>query len=198
MKRLFRLALVMVFVLGGIATVSAFEQISARDAYIMLENENTYILDVRTPCEWRWVGHPGKDKCGDGEFLEGKVIHIPWKLWFFDPDAKKYVEELNKFFDEEVVRQFNPDDTLIIMCRSGNRSEDASDELEKSDSVRAAKRLEELDFYNIFNMTHGFEGGKDKCDYRTLKEGWKNKGLPYNYSYEGIWTLQQTGRSLAE
>jgi rhodanese-related sulfurtransferase len=191
------------------ATVSvASDDVNPSTAYYMLlDNPNTYILDVRTPAEWNWVGHPGVEKCyettcgaGDpvserGGFLEGKVINIPFKLWVFDPETKEYVEELNKFFDEEVVRQFSPDDTIIIMCRSGSRSKSAWDELEDP-THPAYKRLEELGFYNLYNMVGGFEGGTDKCCYRKKEAGWKNMGLPYNYSTEGIWIPQQKGRSL--
>jgi rhodanese-related sulfurtransferase len=205
MKRLYVLVLGILFILCGMATVSvAYVNVEPGEAYDMVANDtsnNTYILDVRTPAEWNWVGHPGKEICKDGSvrgnFLEGKVINIPFKLWVFDPETKQYVEELNKFFDEEVVRQFSPDDTIIIMCRSGSRSESASEELEDP-THPACKRLEELGFYSIYNMLEGFEGGKDDCGYRTLDAGWKNKGLPYNYSPEGIWIPQQKGRSLGK
>ena len=198
MKNLFGLALATIFlVLGIVLTASAFDNIGPQAAYDMLISENTYLLDVRTPSEWHWVGHPGQDKSGNGDFLDGKVINIPFKLWVYDPNSKEYTEEPNKFFDEEVARQFNSEDTIMLMCRSGSRSSNASEELENP-SHPACKRLEELGFYNIYNMAGGFEGGKDECGYRTLDAGWKNKGLPYNYSDNGIWIPQQKGRSLAE
>ena len=209
MKRLFGFALVLAFMFSGIATVFAYEEISPEEAYAMLadDNPNAYILDVRTPAEWYWVGHPGVEKCysskcGEGElalrgsFLEGKVIHIPWYLWEYVPQDKKYDRHIpNRFFDEEVVRQFDRGDIIIIMCRSGKRSVSALEEL-KDPTHPACKRLEELGFYDIHNMSGGFEGGKDNCCYREKNEGWKNTGLPYNYSDNGIWTPQQKGRSL--
>ena len=201
MKRLYVLVLGILFILCGMATVSAYEDISPQDAYKMIDpssstyNPNAYILDVRTPAEWKWVGHPGEDKCGNGAFIEGKVINIPWELWVFDPKTKQYSMELNKFFDEEVVRQFSPYDTVIIMCRSGIRSLSASKELEDP-THPSYKRLEELGYLSIYNMLRGFEGRTDSCGYRTLVEGWKNTGLPYNYNTEGIWIPRQEGRSL--
>ncbi|MCK4485885.1 MAG: hypothetical protein KAU38_03880 [Desulfobacterales bacterium] len=213
MKRLFSLALLTVFILASIGTVSAFENIFPGDAYDMLDPENTaykpdaYILDVRTPAEWYWVGHPGKDKCDNGAFLEEpvrKVINIPWYVWEYVPQDKKYDRKIpNRFFDEEVVRQFDPGDIIIVMCRSGKRSVSASEELEEP-THPACKRLEELGYYNIYNMLGGFEGGRNKatdpanCQHRTKDEGWKNKGLPYVDNDKGIWTPQQRGRSLAE
>jgi rhodanese-related sulfurtransferase len=217
MKRLCILILGAIFTLSSVATALAFDDILPENAYDMLNtestsnnpdnssnnpdnsssNSNTYILDVRTPDEYCWVGHPGEDNCGNGAFLVGKVVHIPFKLWVFDAKTQQYVKELNKFFDEEVVRRFNPGDTIILMCRSGGRSVDAANELE-ADSVRAAKRLEELDLYYIYNMIEGFEGGrnKDDCKHRTLEQGWKNKGLPYIDNDAGIWKPRQKGRSL--
>ncbi|MBW2162948.1 MAG: hypothetical protein JRF43_00465 [Deltaproteobacteria bacterium] len=200
MKRLFGFALVLVFMLSGIANVFAYEEISPEEANATLSsNPNAYILDIRTPEEWYYVGHPGKDKCGNGAFLEEpirKVINIPWELWEYVPQDKKYDRHIpNRFFDEEVVRQFDPDDTIIVMCRSGKRSEKATGEL-ASPSGPACKRLEELGFYNILDMSEGFEGGRDSCRHRTLNQGWKNKGLPYIDNNNGIWTPQQKGRSL--
>ncbi len=197
MKRLFGFAMLLLMMFMSSATIAlAFTDIYPEDAYDMVSNySNVYILDVRTPAEWNWVGHPGKDKCGNGDFLEERVVNIPWVLWEYVPQDKIYGEVPNKFFDEEVVRQFSPDDTIIIMCRSGGRSVSASNELE-SPTYPTHKRLQELGFYSIYNMLEGFEGGKDSCGYRTLYQGWKNKGLPYNFSSEGIWTPRQKGREL--
>lgn len=204
MKRPLALVLSTILLLlsGALAfSALAFENISPEDAYSMLNPDdqnyvsNTYILDVRTPAEWCWVGHPGEDKCHEGSFLTGKVINIPWVLWEFDPNTKEYTEVPNKFFDEEVARQFKPDDTIIIMCRSGVRSVAASTELEEP-SHPACKRLTELGYYRIYNMKGGFEGGTNNCGYRILDAGWKNKGLPYNCKAEGIWSPLQNGRSL--
>ena len=212
MKRLFGFVLVLALMLSGIATVFAYQEIGPEEAYDMLDpgsstyNHNAYILDIRTPEEWYYVGHPGKDKCDNGDFLEEptrKVINIPWELWKYVPQDKKYDRHIpNRFFDEEVVRQFDPGDIIIVMCRSGSRSEEASGELE-GPSGPACKRLEELGFYDIRDMSEGFEGGRNKddedpanCHHRTKDEGWQNKGLPYVDNDKGIWTPQQKGRSL--
>jgi rhodanese-related sulfurtransferase len=199
MKKLFGFALLLIMFVLSSTTVFAFTDIEPEDANDMLAyNPNTYILDVRTPAEWSWVGHPGKDKCGNGDFLEQptrRVINIPWVVWEYVPQNEEYGEAPNKFFDEEVVRQFSPGDTIIIMCRSGGKSVSAANELE-APTHPACKRLEELGFYDVYNMLEGFEGGKDEYGYRTLEAGWKNKGLPYNFSKEGIWVPHQEGRSL--
>lgn len=215
MKRLFTVALAVLFVFGLIGTVSARNDIPPENAYDMLDpssgsyDPDAYILDVRTQAEWYWVGHPGVEECCPGlecgkctnpdlrgSFLEGKVIHIPWYLWEYVPQDQQYDRRIpNAFFDEEVMRQFDEGDIIIIMCRSGKRSCSAYDELEDP-THPAYKRLEDLGSYTLYNMSGGFEGGKDDCCYRTKEEGWKNLGLPYNYSATGMWTPHQKGRRL--
>ena len=161
----------------------------------MLKDSDVYLLDVRTPEEWCWVGHPGpaKGECG-GEYLEGKVINVAYKIFVYDRAEKKYKTVVNKFFIKDATKAiedlgvFNP--VIITMCRSGHRSVSAGGEFEEPSkapwSVKAARILEELGI-KVYNMLTGFEGGKDECGYRTLKEGWKNLGLPYNYKVEGAY-----------
>jgi rhodanese-related sulfurtransferase len=204
MRKLFAVGLLLIVFLLSSTIVFAWENKLPEEAYALVSDPGTYILDVRTPAEWAWVGHPGKVTCKNGDvigaFLEEpirKVIHIPWLVWEYVPQNDRYEEVPNRFFDEEVLRQFSPDDIIIIMCRSGGRSVSASEEL--GDLTHPAfKRLERLGFNNdnVYNMVEGFEGGKDDCGYRTLDAGWKNKGLPYNFSKEGIWVPHQQGRSL--
>ena len=201
MKGLSKLATAFVLVFNALGTASAVEPIDATDAYNMLDpyndryEPNAYILDVRTPSEWYWVGHPGEAAdTNAGEFLEGKVVNIPFWFWEYDRKTDAYVlrDNVNKFFDAEVVRRFNPGDTLILMCRSGGRASLAGDELE-GPSQPASQRLEELGSYYVYNMKGGFES-VDKED-GTL--GWKLSNLPFNKSAVGIWKpSDQQGRSL--
>ena len=124
MKRLSLVAAALVLLLGGTTTVSAVDSITATDAYNMLDpksvtyNQDAYILDVRTPAEWKFVGHPGKAAgTSSGDFLEGKVLNIPFWLWEYAPNIDEYVfrDNVNKFFDAAVARQFSPGATIIIM-----------------------------------------------------------------------------------
>lgn len=129
-----------------------------------------FLLDVRTPEEWKWVGYPGKNKLGEGEELDGRVVKIDWRGGNFMPGV-----------DAAFVGM--PDDTIIItMCRSGKRSYDA------------AKALIDAG-YNVYSMSDGFEGDKNAQGYRIVN-GWKNasnnntnrsqytcKKLHYAYKY---------------
>jgi rhodanese-related sulfurtransferase len=77
MKKIFGLGVALAFFVGSAASVAAWEFISAQGAYTMLQQADTYLLDVRTPYEWYWAGHPGDDGTS-GAFLEGKVFNIPF------------------------------------------------------------------------------------------------------------------------
>lgn len=124
-----------------------------QDAFKMLQNPSTYLVDVRTIAEYVFVGHPEM------------AANIPFLFW----NEKTQKMEGNENFIEDIKARFKPEDTLILMCRSGGRS------------ARAIKVLEADGYENLFNMKFGFEGEKNPQGYR-LKNGWKNSGLPYTYS----------------
>lgn len=168
MKKLISTLSIAIFCAVFVTSAFAFENIYPVDAYAAATSDaDTYILDVRTIAEWQWVGHPGKNKLGDGAELDGKVVNISYKI------EKKGETILNPSFMNEINELFagNPNLTLITMCRSGKRS------------VAAATLLEAAG-YNVQNMVTGFQGGKDSNGYRTVN-GWALDGLPYSYSGAG-------------
>lgn len=166
---------------GMAMPAAAYENVSTAQAYELVMNGSTaaiaydsatvyYIVDVRTPEEWRWVGHPGVNKAGEGKGLDLKVFNvayqIDWKKQFVVNPS--FVNEINELFGsvkENVV--------LILMCRSGARS------------IAAANVLEPLG-YRVMNMVNGFEGGTDAKGYR-VRNGWKIDGMPYNFSALGAY-----------
>jgi len=190
MKKLFSLAASLVFVLCCAATASAWEDINATDAADMLAaNPDAYILDVRTVCEYKFVGH-----CA---VPEGQIKNIPFWMFEFDRATDEYlfyaggIANENKFFDEEVYRFFDPStDTIIVVCKTGGRAGMASTDLEDR-SEPAANRLEELGCFNVLRMKDGFVG-KPNADL-----SWLEAGLPVSTGYEGIWKPSDfKGRSL--
>ena len=67
-----------------------------------------------------------------------------------------------------------PDDTLLVMCRSGGRS------------AIAVNLLAKAGFTQVHNVIDGFEGDviKDPDSVflgQRLKNGWKNSGCPWTY-----------------
>lgn len=148
----------------------AFDNVTPTEAYILATSDsNVYILDVRTDAEWKWVGHAGKNKQGEGAALEGKVVNVAYKIdhkgsMIVNPS---FLSDVQGLFDE------NPNAVLITQCRSGDRSV-------------AAATLLESNGYQVKNMVTGFEGGTDMYGYRTVS-GWANDGLPYSYSATGAY-----------
>jgi len=55
----------------------------------------------------------------------------------------------------------------VLICRSGNRSVDAGEALEKSG------------FTDVYHVLHGFEGDLDVRHHRNSRNGWRFEGLPW-------------------
>jgi hypothetical protein len=82
------------------------------------------------------------------------------------PPSTLFSEELN------VTK---PDDTLLVMCRSGGRS------------AMAVNLLAKAGFKDVYNITDGMEGvtveDTDSVFYgMRMKNGWKNSGCPWTYN----------------
>ncbi len=150
-------------VLALVATFAyAFDEVTPTEAFNMATTDpDVYILDVRTSEEWKWVGHPGPNRLGEGILLEGKVLNIPIFFW----KHNQWVQ--NAAFLNRVKRAFedNPNVILITMCRSGGRAGYAAGVLE-------------AEGYQVYNMATGFQGDRDPRGYRVVN-GWLNDGLPY-------------------
>jgi rhodanese-related sulfurtransferase len=144
--------------------------VSPAEAYEMLQKdaEHTFLVDCRTRAEYQYVGHP-----------EG-AYNIPLLFLSSQAGAKGYVEVDNPDFAKELLARFNKDtDTLIILCRSGNRSCVACNE-----AIKAGFKEDK-----VFNMMGGFEGGKNKNKAsiyygKRWAGGWKLEGLPWTYAME--------------
>jgi len=162
------LLLLMAFSANAFAYVG---DVTPSEAAKMVADEGAFILDVRTPQEWNWVGHPGQNKAGDGDYLEGYVLNVAYEV-YHEGYSKGDVLIVNTQFVKDVKRLLDKNAVIITMCRSGSRS------------VKAADTLTGAGFINVYNMQTGFEGDKDNFGYRTMN-GWKVDGLPYNYSGVG-------------
>ena len=125
------------------------------EAFEMIQKnpEHTFLVDCRTRAEYPIVGHP-----------EG-AYNIPIR---FPPDGK------------DLQARFNPaTDTLIILCRSGNRSCAGCNE-----AIKAGWPEDK-----VFNMMGGFEGGKNKNKASSFygqrwDGGWRLEGLPWTYKMD--------------
>ena len=146
---------------GNVTPAEAFQMIKK-------DPEHTSLVDCRTRAEYQYVGHP-----------EG-AYNIPIRFLSTKVGKKGYVEVDNPDFGKALREQFNPEtDTLIIFCRSGNRSCKGCNEAIKV-GFKEAK---------VFNMMGGFEGGKNKNKDsiyygKRWAGGWKLEGLPWTYKMD--------------
>ena len=65
---------------------------------------------------------------------------------------------------------FDPDETILLMCRSGGRS------------AMAVNMLVQAGFADAWNITDGMEGDMD--DGKRTKNGWKNADVPWTYEVD--------------
>ena len=122
------------------------KQLAAKDikSYLMAE-PNSILLDVRTKEEWETIGKPDGEKIG-------------LKTYFL---SLQFGNE--RIFNENFIQEFknlaiNKDKNILILCRSGARSQFAAELLNKEN-------------YTCINVSDGFEGNQENV-------GWKRSGLP--------------------
>jgi rhodanese-related sulfurtransferase len=122
------------------------------------------ILDVRTPEEYLFVGHPTM------------AWNIPayLQMYQWDADKKRFPMKPNPDFISQVKELAKPDDSILVMCRSGGRS------------AMAVNLLAEAGFQNVYNIVDGMEGDavvdpESVFQGQRMKNGWKNSGLPWTY-----------------
>lgn len=105
------------------------------------------IVDVRTRPEWELVGH-----------VPGSAL-VEWQRY---PDGAR-----NERFLDELAEAVDPDDTVLFLCRSGQRSHHAAAAAAAAGYTRA------------YNILEGFEGDRDPTGRRGALGGWRKRGLPW-------------------
>ena len=140
--------------------------VTAKEAYEkwQAETEKVKILDVRTPEEYLFVGHPTM------------AWKIPVAAQTYEWDAAKGQFPMKPLpdFVSRVKEVAKPDDTVMVMCRSGGRS------------AMAVNLLAQVGFKHVYNIVDGMEGDvvEDPASVfqgQRLKNGWKNSGCPWTY-----------------
>ena len=122
------------------------KQISSKEIKEYLKNNpKCALLDVRTKREWDTIGKPDGEKIG-------------LKTYFL---SVQFGEE--RIFNENFVQEFKnlkigQDQEILIICRSGIRSQAAAELLTREN-------------YTCSNISDGFEGNQENV-------GWKKCDLP--------------------
>ena len=143
--------------------------VTAAEAYEMWKappDTNT-IDDVRTPEEIIFVGNADM----------ASKIPIATQSDQRDHEKQRFPMQLLPDFVERVQKVAEPEDTLLVMCRSGGRS------------AMAVNLLAEAGFVNVYTIPDGMEGDALKdpnsiFDGQRVLNGWKNSGLPWTYDVD--------------
>lgn len=132
------------------------------------------LFDIRTRAEAMYVGMAAT---ADAlvPFVEHQELMTDW-----DDKRAMYRLEPNQDFVPEIARRLqamglDKSATVILLCRSGDRSS------------KAADRLLAEGYTKVYSVAEGFEGDKASAGaskgQRTVN-GWKNAGLPWSYSLD--------------
>ena len=121
-----------------------------KEAWALVQQQpDTLFVDVRMEIESLYVGRPPG------------VHGIPWYEY---PDLTPDPAEFTRAVEREAGRK---DRAILLICRSGKRTEDA------------ARALEAAGFTDVAHVVHGFEGELDDAFHRSTMNGWRHDGLPW-------------------
>ena len=107
-------------------------------------------IDCRSEMEYLFVGHAVG------------ALHVSWN------DGPDW--EVNPHFVGQVKKLAGTNHAtrpIVLICRSGNRSQEAGEELKRNGFAR------------VYNVAHGFEGELNERHQRNTTSGWRQAGLPW-------------------
>jgi rhodanese-related sulfurtransferase len=138
--------------------------VTAKEAYEKwkAEPDKVKIIDVRTPEEYLFVGHP----------TMAWKIPVAIQIYEWDNEKQNFPMKPLPDFVSRCREVASPDDTLMLMCRSGGRS------------AIAVNLLAQAGFKHVYNIVDGMEGDVNAdsdsvAQAQPLKDGWKNSGCPW-------------------
>jgi rhodanese-related sulfurtransferase len=127
--------------------------------------DKVYVLDVRTPSEYVFIGHAPMARNIPVKFMANQ----------WDAKEKKPAMTTNPDFVAEARKHYKPDDTILVMCGSGKRS------------PVAVQLLKDAGYKNVLDIEGGFDGmrGSGCADHGSgplIKPGWKNSGMIWTWA----------------
>ena len=105
------------------------------------------IVDVRSAAEWQFVG------------VVPDAVRIELRTYPGMVPNPGFVTQLQQQVDKSA--------TVLFICRSGARSDEA------------ARLAAEAGYGQVYNVLEGFEGDRDAAQHRGSVNGWKVAGLPW-------------------
>lgn len=142
-------------------------------AFVAQNGSKSLFLDIRTPAEVTFLG-----MAQPADANVPYMVEPPFQEW--DAAKSSFKLEPNPDFIPEVRRRLSakglgPNDTIVLMCRSGDRS------------AAASNLLAEAGFKNVYSVVDGYEGDLatdgPRAGQRAVN-GWKNAGLPWSYKLD--------------
>ena len=153
--------------------------VTAVQAYEMWKAapDRTKVIDVRTPEEYAFVGHAEM------------AWNIPYAfVTYMRKEGKtEYGPKLNPEFVADVKRNTRPGDTLLVMCRSGDRSAKAVDLLAAAGIQGAYSIIDGMEGDKVTDPDSVFVG-------KRMKNGWKNSA-PWVYTIDPEKIILEAGVS---
>lgn len=132
---------------GQAKGLAYFGEVTPQEAWTLAQRGDARIVDVRTAAEWQYVGHiPGSEL-------------IEWRAFGAVAPNPEFVNAL--------AAKASRDDTVLLLCRSAQRSHAAA-------ALAAA-----AGFNRVLNILEGFEGDIDEHGHRGNRGGWRKAGLPW-------------------
>lgn len=142
--------------------------VSASEAYDMLkaDPDSVKIIDVRTPEEYGFIGHPD----------QAWNIPLAFVTYSRKDGVTTYGPVWNTAFVDEVRSISGPDDTLLLMCRGGDRSAMAVNMLAKAGIDKAYTIIDGFEGDLVNDPGSVFHG-------QRLRNGWKNS-VPWVFTID--------------
>ena len=135
------------------------------------------LIGVRTPEEYAFIGHPEA----------AWNISVAFVTYQRKDGKTECGPKMNPDFVAEVTKIAGRTDTLLVMCRSGDRS------------AMAVNKLAAVGFKNVYTIIDGFEGDKvtdpESVFYgKRMRNGWKNSA-PWVYDIDPEKIILEEGAS---
>jgi rhodanese-related sulfurtransferase len=153
--------------------------VTAAEAYEMWLSapDKVKVIDVRTPEEYAFVGHPEMSW----------NIPIAFVSYQRKDSRFEYGSRMNPDFVAHVLEVAAPTDALLVTCRSGARS------------AMAVNALAAAGFKNAYNIVDGVEGDRvhdpdSVFDGKRMRNGWKNSA-PWVYSIDPEKVILEEGNT---
>ena len=126
------------------------KNLQPKEAFAWLQDHpDALFVDVRMEIESLYVGRPPG------------VVNVPWYEYpDLQPDPLKFADAVAR----ETASKEQP---VLLICRSGKRTQDAG------------KALVAAGFPDVQHVVHGFEGELNEHFRRSSLSGWRFDGLPW-------------------